>query len=831
VSVDRGRAGQSSRSLRLAGGSGDLIAEIHAKRRRKVRRRVAKYVVLVVVLVAAGIATKIYADKRARENALANARTHAQSGTAADLRIAGDVLDAALVRDDRDPASKAQRALLRAHLWLEYGEDEKAAIEAIEAAPADATATVLARAMMTLAARDLDGTAALVESVTATGDPSVDSVAAWLRGQLVIAQSPEDPPALEAALVAIDAAIVDAIANASLRRVRARLLLQLGRADEALAELAQAREIAKSHLGLAADEALFNAYLRREASGVASVADQLLELGDAMTPRDRDVTRLARGVVHVRSGEIDDGIEMIESGYAGLPRWDRLAVRLAIETVLEGGAATLGTKWLDQAAEDGALPAEEIEIDRAWVTMLTGDVMAALAAAAKLPQQNARVAYVQALALVEQRRWAEAQPWIDRARQLLPDRIDLEVAAARVELHRGDPVVALRRLSALAEEEPYAPRAWTGVGEAHLGQAADAVDLRKAKAALERAVEREPVPAEAMLLLAEIANRKRKTDPEGMRKAQELLEKAVETNPTLPRYRERLAEFLVDNGYAAKAEPILAELVDTPGITGDTLVRYVRVALRLRTPDVDIEALLVRAGELGVDARTLDRERAYALLTKGTRADLDAAQKKLAAMVTQDPADIPTRVLYAETFARQHDRKEAELAIRRGFPHVPESQKGRLFLAWADIDARLGKAKIAAGRARAAWVRMLDEDRPAPELLPAAELAAKLWVRQDNERVALTVTEQLTERLPLHAEAWTIRAETELAANEAGRARISSDKAIELEPDSARAHEIRGHSLLRFGQKAKARAAYERAIELSKGTRYEKDYRENLKRL
>jgi tetratricopeptide (TPR) repeat protein len=815
--------------LRLAGSGLDLIAEIHAKRRKKIRRSVAKYVLLVVVLVAAGITFKVVADRRARAVALESARNHAQSGTAADLRVASDVLDAALVRDDRDPASKAQRALLRAHLWLEYGDAKSVAEEAIEAAPADVPAVVLARAMMTLADRDLEGAAALVDSVGSTGDAAIDAETAWLRGQLTIATSPEDPPALEAALVAIDEAIVAAPNNASLRRVRARLLLQLARGDEAIDELAKARDLGRAHLGLAADEALFNAYLRREASGVASIADQLLELGDALPPRDRDVTRLARGVVHVRSGEIEDGIAAIEAGYAGLPRWDRLAVRLAVETVLEAGATELGSKWLDEAEKDGALTEEEIAIDRAWVTMSTGDVMAALDEAAKLPQANPRVAYVQALALVEQRRWAEAQPWIDRARQLLPDRIDLEVAAARVELHRGDPVVALRRLSALAEEEPHAPRAWTGVGEAHLGQAE--VDLRKAKAALERAVEREPVPAEAMLLLAEIANRKRTTDPEGMRAAQELLERAVETNPHLPRYRERLAEFLVDNAYAAKAEPILEELVATPGISGETLVRYVHVALRSRNADVDVEALLARAAELGIDARTLERERAYGLMLRGGRADLDAAQRKLAVMVTQDPADIPTRVLYAETFARQHDRKEAELAIRRGFPHVPEEHKGRLFYAWADIDARLGKAKVAAGRARAAWLRLLDEDRPAPELLPAADLAAKLWLRSDNERVAMTIAEQLTARLPLHAEAWTIRAETELGANEAGRARISSDKAIELEPDLPRAHEIRGHCLLRFGQKAKARAAYERAIELAAGTRAEKDYRENLRRL
>ena len=127
--------------------------------------------------------------------------------------------------------------------------------------------------------------------------------------------------------------------------------------------------------------------------------------------------------------------------------------------------------------------------------------------------------------------------------------------------------------------------------------------------------------------------------------------------------------------------------------------------------------------------------------------------------------------------------------------------------------------------------RILDEARPASELLVAADLATKLWVRQENERIAIAIAEQLTTRLPYHAEAWTIRARTELATGEAASARSSSERAIELDPDNPRAHEIRGHCLLRFGQKDKARAAYERAVELVAGTRAEKDYRENLRRL
>lgn len=809
-------------------------------------RRIARGIVIAIAVVIVAVTVKILTERRARRDALQSARTHAKGGGAADLRLAGDVLDAALIRDDEDPPSLAQRALLRAHLWLEFGEGEQLAHDALAAAPTDLPATSVAAAMLAFADGDLERAATLTGALSTSGDGAIDAEIVWLRGQLVVARFPGDAEALTAALAEIDAAQGGEFATPSLRRVRARLLLELHRDAEAIEELARARELARTHLGLAADEVFFNALLRRESSGVASVADQLLELGDALPPRDRHVTQLARGVVHVYAGEREPGLALLEAGYDGLPRWDRSALRLAVDTALEVGAAELATRWIDELEAAGALPAEEIAIDRAWVTLMSGDVMKALDVTAALPQAHPRVAYVQALALVEQRRFAEAQPWVERASTLLPGRVELEVAAARIELRRGDPVVALRRLSALAEEEPFAPRAWTGLGEAELGPdaqgpaaqgpaaqgpAAGAVDLRKAKAALERAVEREPIAAEAMLLLAEIANRRRAADPEGMRAAQAWLERAVETNPYLPRYRERLAEFLVDNAHADQAKPLLAALADTPGVTGDTLVRYARVAILAGDREVDTESLLVRAAALGVDARTLDRERARAQIVDGSRTALAAAQQKLAAMVAQDPADIPTRILYAETWARQRDRKEAELALRRGFPHVPESQKGRLYLAWADVDARLGKAKVAAGRARAAWVRLLDEDRPAPELLPAAELTARLWLRMDNERVALTVTEQLTDRLPLHAEAWTIRAEAELGANEAASARASVDKAIALDPENPRAHEIRGHCLLRFGQKEKARAAYERAIALAKGTRAEKAYRENLDRL
>ena len=68
--------------------------------------------------------------------------------------------------------------------------------------------------------------------------------------------------------------------------------------------------------------------------------------------------------------------------------------------------------------------------------------------------------------------------------------------------HRAETV--LRKLTGLAEEEVYAPRPYTGLGEALLAQAPECRDLRAAQRALSRAVEREPRAAEAMLLLAQV---------------------------------------------------------------------------------------------------------------------------------------------------------------------------------------------------------------------------------------------------------------------------------------------------------------------------------------
>src|SRR5690606_32171485 len=123
----------------------------------------------------------------------------------------------------------------------------------------------------------------------------------------------------------------------------------------------------------------------------------------------------------------------------------------------------------------------------------------------------------------------------------------------------GDRRAALRKLEVLSQDEPFAPRIWTALGEAHLeliAVAPDNTDPRElarhramAQTALERAVKQERRPAEAMVRLAEIWTSRRREDPEAAQKSLELLEQAVKINDRLPRYKERLGLALDFLGY------------------------------------------------------------------------------------------------------------------------------------------------------------------------------------------------------------------------------------------------------------------------------------------
>ncbi|RMG99225.1 MAG: tetratricopeptide repeat protein, partial [Deltaproteobacteria bacterium] len=741
----------TSQGLRLGHSSTDLIGDIHRQQRRRLLRRAAQVVLLAVLLLAVGLAVKAAADGRARARALAATEAAFGRGTVVELRGAAEDLAEHLEQRGRDDDVLATLALVRAQLYVEFGEQAEAAIATVSELD-DGIATPeaeWARALLALAAGETDRAVALAHPAPPDATVLVPGHDAYVRGLGALASGPD---AVLEARAGLDAAAGnDTVASHA--RLRIALALAAGDAEGALDRLARAREQYRTHMGLAADEALYHAYLRRELSGVADVADQLLATdGGLVSARDRMRARLSRAVVFALGGERERGLEEIREIFPQLPPWDPIARELSIRTLLEAGEADQVAAWID----DAGLPPTTEGLYRAWIDLVRGDAASALARLAELPQALPRVAYLQALALVEQGRYEEAGPWVERALALLPGRTELEVAKARVELHTGDPQVALRKLESLAHEETYAPRAWTALGEAYLHVSPP--NPQKARRALERALEREPHPAEAAHLLAKAivaAN----AGAENQRRALELEARAVRENPYLPRYREALARMYAEVGQVDRAIETARTIADDPAVDPALLLDLARWHLlraeRMdRNDDRDAARTLVATAERkGAPKAGIAVARARLALASKDETDMQAAADELSELLQAHTRDVEAWVLLARLQAALGDRKTAEKTLRRALAHLPDAATGPVHLEWARLEARKGARRKAAARARVAWSR-LQSSGPPEQRIAAARLATKLWLRLGKPKTALLIARQLTDRLPNRADAW-----------------------------------------------------------------------------
>ncbi|HVI01653.1 MAG TPA: tetratricopeptide repeat protein [Enhygromyxa sp.] len=824
----------------------DLIGDIHAQQRRKLFRRVALGVALFVVLLLIGIAVKLLAERHDRDGCLEDARQGFALGTSADLELVVESVQGCLDRHENDALLLGAMALTRAQLLAEYGIDPEGAhgsVAALDNAKQTTHDGELARVMIALDDGELAAARELLPTVAAMNDEQ--SIApnheVWVGGMLAITDPEAD---LDAAIDTV-AEIVQSDPSISLRRLLAALHMRAGSDAAALEELARAREQSVTHYGLAADDALYNAVLRQKLTGVADVADQLLGGGFEIAPRDRAHALLARGVVSVQSGEIEAGMKLVAEAWDALPGWDKLSRTLALEMAMEAGDGERARKWIDEAG----LRTPESDIYEAWVKLVEGDIMAALADLALLPQKHPHVQLLQGLALVEQNRWAEAQEWLERADKWLPGRIDVEVARARVEIRTGDPEAARRKLAALAEEEPFAPRAWTGLGEANVAVAYRDVDrsaplaaqkpdpsaLREARRAFKKAVETERRPAEAYLQLAELTDLKRREDPKLASEVLDLLDKAVVANEKLPRYPERKALYLAELGRRGAAMTELRALIDRPGVSWKVSATLAQLALeQLDLDEIDqlpeaFDSWIEQAQKLGAPPRELDLLQARAALERGKPAD---AAPKLAALLASNPQDIDARIYHVRALMELHDRDTALAEVKRGIGAVPDELSGRLYLEWSTIMSRGGKRRPAAIYAGTGWRKIKDHPgSTVHELLIAAEQAVRMYQRDQKPKPAAVVGRELTDLVPTHSDAWVIRAGAELRSNRGSDAKASAERAIELDENNARAHEILGHMWLRFGSKERAKEAFEKALELGKGTPQEAAYKKNLEGL
>lgn len=839
----------------------DLIGDIQAQQRRKLLRRAAGMAAFAAVVILVAVVVKSIADRRSLDAHVTAARGRFSLGTAADLGQAEATLEEGLEDFPEEPQLLGALALVRAQRVAEYG----MGLEAAETAVADCAAletydAELARGLTAVAQGDFGVAESALEELE--GLDESESIAPghgfWLEGQLALAAPMRvgGPAAVADIEQELRTHVASGEGDVAVQRLYIALLMSQGKGREALEELERARGQSATHEGLAADEALYNAVLRQKLGGVASVSEQLLEHADDLSPPDRAHARIARAVVHLYSGERERALELANLAWPDLTGGDRVARTLALELAMEAGAAEQALEWV----KSSSLPEPEPAIYRAWARLVNADVMAALTDTAELPQAHPRVAYIQGLALTEQGRWKEAKPWLDRADRMIPGRVDIEVALARVDAHVGDPRLARRKLEGLAKEEPFAPRAWTGLGEAYLqlydlavAQRAKAAEseeepapeedlgdprdlLAEAEAALARAVEVERRPAEAHLLSAQVWKLRAHERTDGYTEALARFEAAAEANPKLPRYREELALYLAYMGHRSRAIALLRELIDEVGITYRVPLTLARLeanraeALDVPVPD-DLGELVDQAEKLGAAEGELVRARALIELVRGDREGLEAAKASLSAYLDAHDDDIDAHALLGRVVLRQRESKEALGLVRRALAGVPEPQKGRLEFVRGFIEYRKGKYPPAAMFTRTGFNLMLAENRPPAELLDAAEVVIDAYVRARKPKPGLTVARDLAERLPYHPRSWTIRATVQLASKRTSDALESAEKAAELDPDDPEAHALIGNVWLRFGKKDNAREAYQKAVDLTEGTSLEATYRENLRRL
>jgi hypothetical protein len=223
---------------------------------------------------------------RAQGRGLDHARALFNASSPHDLRAAAEAL--AVARRPGDCLASAE-ALALAQLFAEFGEDREAASAAVAAARSSArpAATCGSPRVWSRSARgDPDvANAALADArrfgspITLARSTTAGSPACWPSGQVTSA--------------ALDLARVDARALCA-EEPRTSPITACSRCSSCGRATATrpwrpcpgCAPAARTHLGLAADEALFNAALRREFSGVADLADQLLNRGlGAARPR------------------------------------------------------------------------------------------------------------------------------------------------------------------------------------------------------------------------------------------------------------------------------------------------------------------------------------------------------------------------------------------------------------------------------------------------------------------------------------------------------------------------------------------------------------------
>lgn len=830
---------QSSVGLTGAGlSSTDLVAELHnqadervlevgRQRRRRRRRRIIGIVIAVVVLAVSAIAGKIAWDRYRLNHAVKEARTHLLVGTSGELRLAAEAAEKGLAVAPEDEDSRQLLALVRAHQAAAGGSTESLAQALTGVAESDSPQSVLARGVAAALAGEIDAVVETLKTVEAGGEPSVARLRAWLHATVALGK-PYEPERMGPALAELGEATQDE-QWVPVHRKYAAALLRAGSIDDAKARLETARALDPAGLGLAIDEALLHAIVTQHSSGVRDVAERLLA-DESLSPRDRGRLHLARALVNTRRRKGKGIAEDLDAAWEHVPAWDVDSRARVIEAAFLAGELKRAKALLKPLEVDETTA----DVHAAWVKLAEGDVAGSLEDCAKLPQTHARVAYVQALALVEQKRFSESAPWLERALGLYGPRLELRVADARTKAHVGDPKQAAEALSEIVKAHRTA-RALTALGEAQLLIAGDDGKTDAADKTLREALETEDRPAEAAFLLAGLVQKQAKEDPGKAPDALALFDKAVEFDGVTVRYRASLGRYLATHGDLDDADKVLRSLIDEEVVTAASLLDLVVVALDradlgyAKIDDKEVGEWLDKAASVGANPVTIAVQRERLRLLAGNEAELPTIGSRLAAILQTNPHNLEARLLYGETLRRQREFPSARTTLREGSEGSDKYGEGRLFIARATVERRDGSDRLAAALAKSGWDKLNRVEVAPNERIRLARQTAEFFEDVENLPAQRAITRALVKHLPWRADAWAFRALTQLANDKNEEGCANANKALKIDDTLAEAHSARAECWISSHHYPDARAELAKAIKLARSSAEKRGYKRRLR--
>lgn len=800
-------------------------------RRKKVRNWVLALVSVVLVLGAVAYGVKEFALNRRVEQGLASAAEPLAASSVAKLEAARTVLQSNLEVAPGHAATLGRLALVVTHLHVRgVVQADEARAAAVAAKDAGRPEGPLCEGMLAALEGNFDQARRAYEGALQVDDPWVQADASWLQGVVALGH-PYDLAMEEAAVAQLDASL-EATPWAPNHRVLATLLARQGELDRALALVEEARALAPEDTGLSVDEAFFKVL---KAESVAGALELVESLDGAVNGPDAARLSITQGLAELHEGEPDDGVEALSDAWKALSAANNDARLHVLEGLLSYGKV----ERVESLRKDVHLGSQADDIVDAWTNLAKGRSKDALATLETMPQTLPRVGHLQALALVEERRFAEAKQWVGFARERLPDRPDLAVAAARIATVAGEgSAEALKQLETLSDEHPWTYRVWTALAEARLAaldpEKKDEDALAETVKALERALDREAAPAEAAFRLGEHYAARIFEEPSDAGIALKHYRTAAETPPKLGVHRAGYGKFLVQLARAREAREVLIPLVAEPSLGPDPLLDLARTSstdasLRGTPVDEGVRGWLVEAGKRGANVNQLELEWARYELARRNPQALETARKRLERLVAADPRNVEARALYATALLSLGELRQAKVTLNEGIRRTLRAVDGRLYVVLARVELAGKQKRRAASLAYKGWRKMVRESfLPVGALLDTAPFVAGLWTDLGQPKAAATIGRGLTLRAPASPRAWVLRGGIEMAGDRPGAACTSGDKAVELDEALPSGWELRGDCLLALQAYDDAVESYDKAVRLAEGTVAERPLQRKL---